>query len=105
MLGKNKNYMMSGDIRMEEINMSKFTYVVTDEVGIHGRPAGVLVKKCSGYKSKITISCNGKSADAKRIMNVMALGAKHGHTVEVTIEGEDEATATTELEAFFKENF
>ena len=38
-------------------------------------------------------------------MNVMALGAKHGHTVEVTIEGEDEATAKTELEAFFKENF
>lgn len=85
--------------------MSKFTYVVTDEVGIHGRPAGVLVKKCSEYKSKITIACKGKSADAKRIMNVMALGAKCGDTVEITIEGEDEAAAKTALEAFFKENF
>ena len=85
--------------------MGKFTYVVTDEVGIHGRPAGVLVKKASGYKSKVTLACNGKTADAKRIMNVMALGAKKGHSVEVTVEGEDEATATAELEAFFKENF
>ena len=85
--------------------MVNFTYVVTDEVGIHGRPAGVLVKKCSGYKSKITIGCKGKSADAKRIMNVMALGAKFGDTVEITIDGEDEATAKAELEVFFKENF
>lgn len=85
--------------------MSKFTYVITDEVGIHGRPAGVLVKKCSEYKSKITIACKGKSADAKRIMGVMSLGAKCGDTVEVTIEGEDEAAAKTALEAFFKENF
>ena len=47
--------------------MANFSYVVTDEVGIHGRPAGVLVKKCSEFKSNITIACKGKSADAKRI--------------------------------------
>ena len=85
--------------------MSKFTYVVTDEVGIHGRPAGVLVKKSAEFKSNITISCKGKSADAKRIMGVMSLGAKKGDTVEITIEGEDEAAAAKALEEFFKENF
>ena len=63
--------------------MSNFTYVVTDEVGIHGRPAGVLVKKCSEFKSNINIACKGKSADAKRIMGVMSLGAKKGDTVYV----------------------
>ena len=85
--------------------MVSFNYVVTDEVGIHGRPAGVLVKKCSEFKSKITIACKGKSADAKRIMGVMSLGAKCGDNVEITMEGEDEAAAKTTLEAFFKENF
>lgn len=85
--------------------MTKFNYVVTDEVGIHGRPAGVLVKKCSEYKSNITISCKGKNADAKRIMGVMSLGAKKGDTVEVTIDGADEAAAKADLEQFFKENF
>ena len=62
-------------------------------------------KKCSEFKSTITIACKGKSADAKRIMGVMSLGAKCGDTVEVTIDGEDEAAAKTTLEAFFKENF
>ena len=85
--------------------MANFSYVVTDEVGIHGRPAGVLVKKCSEFKSNITIACKGKSADAKRIMGVMSLGAKKGDTVEVTIDGVDETKAKPELEKFFKENF
>lgn len=85
--------------------MTKFTYVVADEVGIHGRPAGVMVKKCCEYKSNITISCKGKNADAKRIMGVMSLGAKKGDTVEVTIEGVDEAAVKADLEKFFKENF
>ena len=85
--------------------MLKFSYVVTDEVGIHGRPAGLLVKKCSEFKSNITISCKGKTTDAKRIMGVMSLGAKKGDTVEMTIDGEDEATAKSVLEVFFKENF
>ena len=85
--------------------MTKFSYVITDEVGIHGRPAGVLVKKCAEFKSNVTIACKGKSADAKRIMGVMSLGAKKDDTVEVTIEGEDEAAALEALEVFFKENF
>ena len=85
--------------------MTKFSYVITDEVGIHGRPAGLLVKKCAEFKSNVTIACKGKSADAKRIMGVMSLGAKKDDTVEVTIEGEDEAAALEALEVFFKENF
>lgn len=85
--------------------MSKFTYVVKEEMGIHGRPAGVLVKKCSEFKSNITIACKGKSADAKRIMGVMSLGAKKGDTVEVSMNGADEAEAKKVLERFFKDNF
>jgi len=85
--------------------MGKFSYLITDEVGIHARPASLLVKKCTGYKSNITLTCNGKTVDAKRAMGVMGLGAKKGTTVEVNITGEDEVQATTELEAYFKENF
>lgn len=85
--------------------MGKFTYVITDEVGIHGRPAGLLVKKCGEFKSSVTIACKGKSADAKRIMGVMSLGAKKGDTVEITVEGEDQDAALPALEVFFKENF
>ena len=85
--------------------MTKFNYVVTDEMGIHGRPAGVLVKECTKFKSTISLNCKGKSADAKKIMAVMSLGAKKGDNVEVSIDGADEATAKTALQTFFKANF
>ena len=78
--------------------MANFSYVVTDEVGIHGRPAGVLVKKCSEFKSNITIACKGKSADAKRIMGVMSLGIPTQSEITITCEGEDEEAAIVAIE-------
>ena len=35
--------------------MKEFKYVVTDNEGIHARPAGELVKLVKGFESKITI--------------------------------------------------
>ena len=84
--------------------MKEFSYVVTDEMGIHARPAGILVKQASGYKSKITLTAPKGTADLKRIMAVMRLAVKKGDEVKVTCEGEDEAKASEELEKFFKEN-
>lgn len=84
--------------------MQNFEYVITDEVGIHARPAGILTKKAAGYASNITIKKGDKSADAKRLIAVMGLGVKKGDTVTISIEGTDEEQAKTELEQFFKEN-
>lgn len=84
--------------------MKEFKYVITDEQGLHARPAGVLVKQAAGYKSQVTIGKGGKDVDAKRIFAVMGLGVKCGEEVTVKVDGEDEETVITELEAFFKEN-
>ena len=84
--------------------MKSFNYVITDEVGIHARPAGVLVKEAKKYASKITISKEGKSADATKLMALMSMGVKHGEEVTVSVEGDDEETAAVEIEKFFKEN-
>lgn len=84
--------------------MKEFLYKITDEVGIHARPAGLLVKKASEFNSDIKIVCGEKSADAKKIFAVMALGAKCGNEVRVTADGFDEDTAIGEMEKFFKEN-
>ena len=84
--------------------MKSFNYVITDEVGIHARPAGLLVKKVKEFGSKVTISKDGKSAEAQKLMAIMALGVKKGDTVTVSIEGEDEDAAATAMETFFKEN-
>ena len=84
--------------------MKQFTYTITDALGIHARPGGELVKVAKPFASKITLSCNGKTADAKRLIAVMSLGAKQGHAVSVTVEGADEGDAAAKLEAFFKNN-
>lgn len=84
--------------------MKEFTYKICDELGIHARPAGLLVKKASEFKSEITIYKNEKSADLKRLFAVMGLAVKKDDTIRVTVSGEDEDNATTELEGFFKNN-
>ena len=84
--------------------MKNFSYVIKDEIGIHARPAGLLVKEAKKYASKIVIRANGKSAEATRLMAVMGMGVKCGQTVEVEITGDDEETAFEGMKAFFEEN-
>lgn len=84
--------------------MKTFDYTVTDELGIHARPAGLLVKEAKKYESKITISCGGKSAEAKKLMALMGLGVKCGQTVNIEITGTDEEATYDGMVAFFKEN-
>ena len=84
--------------------MKTFTYTIKDEIGIHARPAGMLVKEAKNFKSEILIEKNGKSVNATRLMMLMGLGVKCGETVRVTINGEDEAAAARAMEDFFKNN-
>ena len=84
--------------------MKQFDYTITDELGIHARPGGELVKVAKEFTSSIKLECNDKSADAKRLIAVMSLGAKQGHVVSVTVEGDDEEAAAEKLSAFFKDN-
>lgn len=85
--------------------MKKFSYVVTDEVGIHARPAGLLVKEAKKYESKIVIKKADKSAEATKLMAVMGMGVKCGETVEVEVTGADEDTACQAMQTFFEANF
>lgn len=85
--------------------MSEFEYTVTDALGIHARPAGVLVNEAKKYQSKIVLSAKGGTADAKRIFSVMGLAVKCGDSVRVTCEGEDEVEASSALAKLFRANF
>ena len=85
--------------------MKSFEYVITEPVGLHARPAGMLNKEARKFKSAIVVHRGEKSANVLRLMALMGLGVKCGDTVKVTIEGEDEETVAPLVEAFFKENF
>ena len=84
--------------------MKEFKYVITDEVGIHARPAGLLVKKAKEFNSTIIISKDDKSAKATALMKLMGMGIKKGDEVTVQVEGDDEEAAAAAIEAFLKEN-
>ena len=86
------------------MKMKSFSYTVKDELGIHARPAGMLVKEVKNFQSKVTLERDGKSVDASRLMAVMGMGVKKDQTVTVTVEGNDEDAACEALKAFFKAN-
>lgn len=86
--------------------MKQFTYTITDPVGIHARPAGLLAKAAKGLDSTVTVSKadGSKSAAATKLMALMGMGIKTGESVTVTIEGGDEEANAATMEQFFKEN-
>ena len=67
--------------------MKEFKYVVTDNEGIHARPAGELVKLVKGFESKITIEKDGKTVECRKLLALMGLGVKKGHEVTFTFDG------------------
>lgn len=84
--------------------MKNFSYIITDEVGIHARPAGFLAKEVKKYASKVTITKGDKSAEVTKLMAVMALGVKCGEEITVSVEGDDEDHVVEELKAYFSAN-
>ena len=82
--------------------MKQFTYIITDEAGIHARPAGLLVKEAAKFASTTTIAKGAKKGDLKRIFGVMGLDVQQGDEVTVRVQGNDEAVAAAEFERFLK---
>ena len=84
--------------------MKEFKHVIIDPLGIHARPAGMMVKAAAGYASKITVTAPTGTADARRLLALMKLAAKQGMELTVTVDGADEEKAAAELQAFLAEN-
>lgn len=83
--------------------MEKFEYTIKDEVGIHARPAGVIMKAAKEFSSEINVEKDGKKANLTRIMAVMGMGIKKGDTVTVTADGIDETAAIDRMKKLFEE--
>ena len=83
--------------------MKSCTYVIADRAGIHARPAGTVVKTAQKYVSDILIKKGEKEADAKKLMQLMALGVKCGEEITVEVSGEDEEAACAAVESIFRE--
>ena len=74
-------------------------------MGIHARPAGLLVKEAEKFLSDIQIKISDdRSADAKRLFALMGLGAAKDDVITVSISGEDEEVAAAAIKVFLEKN-
>ena len=73
--------------------MKEIIYVVNNSLGIHARPAALLAQCCINFKSAVTVAKDDLKADGDNVLQILALGAKKGDTLKVTIDGEDEEIA------------
>ena len=85
--------------------MKEFTYIIEDEIGIHARPAGNLVKLIKTFSSTVTIEKEGKPpVSGTALMKIMGLGVKCGDTIKFTITGDDEEAALQQIAEFMDAN-
>ena len=65
------------------------TATLPDAIALHARPAAHLVRAASKLSTPVTITANGKRANARSILEVLALGATGGTTLTLTATGPD----------------
>ncbi|MBY6795411.1 HPr family phosphocarrier protein [Clostridium botulinum] len=71
--------------------------IVNSSTGLHARPATLLVKKASSFKSDLSIEFNGKKANIKSLIGVLSLGVTSGAKIKLIASGDDETLAIEEI--------
>ena len=75
------------------------TVALPAAVALHARPAATFVKTAVRFRSRVSVGVDGKVADAKSILAVLALGATAGTRLRLHAEGEDAPAALDALAA------
>ena len=89
----------------ESITIKNFEYTITDSLGIHARPAGLLAKAAKGFgDTTVTVTKDGITVKASQLMKLMGLGVKQSDQVTVAAEGPAEEEAIAAMKKFFEEN-
>lgn len=88
--------------------MINLELTVISEVGLHARPATVFVQEAGKFQSLIQVrnsTSNSDWVDAKSILSVLTLGVGQGQSIQLQIEGADEADAATKLQSLVENDF
>ena len=78
---------------------------VLNRYGIHARPAALLVKAATRFRSEILIEKNGVQVNAKSIMGLLTLEGNHGAKMRILATGADAADALAALTELFEKKF
>lgn len=85
--------------------MLKEVVRISNQHGIHARPAGVLAKACAQYQSRIEMIYEGKVIKGKSIMSILSAGIKGRGSLEIICSGSDEQEAMAKLKVLFADGF
>jgi phosphocarrier protein HPr len=85
--------------------MIQSSITISNKLGLHARASAKLTKLAGGFRSDIHLARNGRRVNAKSIMGVMMLAAGMGATVDIDVEGPDEAEAMAALRALIDSRF
>ena len=87
--------------------MSKIIKIVKiiNKLGLHARPAALLVQEASKYSSNIELEANGIKVNGKSIMGVMMLAAAYNNELKIIVNGEDAKSAISGIEALINSKF
>ncbi len=77
--------------------MFKKNAEIMNSLGIHARPASMLVKLASSFESKVELEKDNVKVNAKSIMGVLMLASEQGDEVTVIADGKDEKEAVGSL--------
>lgn len=78
---------------------------VKNRLGLHTRPATMIVKLLQHCKSSVEFTCRKESVNAKSILSILMLAAKRNSRITITIEGEDASEVMEHLVTAFDTKF
>lgn len=87
------------------VQLAKAEVTISNELGLHARPAMTFVELANQYKSDVRIQKDDQTVDGKSIMQVMMLAATQGTKLKITAEGEDAEEAISALQQLIESNF
>ena len=85
--------------------MPEATLIVSNKLGLHARASSKLVDIADRYVAESWIETNNRRANAKSIMTILVLGAKHGDTVKISCTGPDADAALQAISDLFNNKF
>ena len=78
---------------------------VENKLGLHARPAAMLVRQAMGFQSEVFLEKDGERVNAKSIMGIMGFAACEGTNLKIIANGDDEKQAADAILKLFKDKF
>lgn len=85
--------------------MTTQTVTIQNKIGLHARPASMLVNAAGRFQSDIMLKNGTRAATAKSMINLLALRAKMNDTITIEAEGSDEKEAVSALVKLINSKF